>query len=189
MTKKETRKIAKRNILDGKSKQDTFDELRLVCKLPQEELGKIVRQISSLETRQKYRVLNIVLIVLLTLTIVFKMLSLISIETASGFSFTPLIMISILINVLMLLGVSSFHHSVYKVTAILGILALPNMLIVITKPHFDTLYLIDLAMIASFIFLGFYLNSKLFPNYWTEKEIYQNEFGENRMRYILKFQD
>jgi hypothetical protein len=53
MIRKEVRKVAKHSILSGKSKQETFEELRKTSGLSAEDLAKIVQTIPSLKIRHR----------------------------------------------------------------------------------------------------------------------------------------
>lgn len=54
---------------------------------------------------------------------------------------------------------------------------------------FEPLILIDIVIAAIIIGLGFSLNSKLFPNYYTVKERYQDIQGQDRYRDVIRFED
>jgi predicted RNase H-like HicB family nuclease len=189
MTKKEARKAAKQSILDGKTKQETFETLKETSKLPTEDLAKIIQSIPSLNARQKYKTLNVVLIVLLSLTVLFKMLSGIPIVIQNGIKWFPILFILPIINVLLLWGVATFSAGSHRFVAIFTILGLLRSLGDLIGKPFEPLMLIDLAIAAGLIGLGFYLNSKLCPDFLTVKERYQNNQGQDRMRNVIKFDE
>ena len=189
MTKKEVKKVAKQSILGGKSKQETFEELNETSKLPTKDLAKIIVGIPSLQAREKYKPLNIILIALLSLTILFKILVGVLFIIVNGITWLPVLFIFPIINILFLIAIATYSHDSHKWLAIFTILALfreiPNML----GEAFGPLTLIDLAIYAGLIGLGFYLNSKFYPNYLTVKERYTDNQGEMRMRNVVKFED
>lgn len=189
MTKRETRKLVRRSISDGKSKQDTFDDLSHLKNIPLEDLAQIIRKISSFEARSNYRILNSVLIILLSITIAFKLIAGIPAVMTKGLLAVPLLLISPILNILLLIGVASYNYLSYLWVAIFSIIGLLGIVINFSSNPSELLYLIDLATTGVFIFISFFLKSKLFPNYWTRKEIYQNEKGEDRMRYVFQFED
>lgn len=189
MTKKEARKAAKQSILNGKTKQETFEELKGTSKLPTEDLAKIIQTIPSLKVREKYRTLNIILIVLLSLTVLFKMLAGIPIIIENGIKWFPVLFILPIINILLLVGVATYSPSSHKFVAIFTIIGLLRSLGDLIGKPFEPFMLIDLSIAAGLIGLGFYLNSKLCPDYLTVKERYQNNQGQDRMRNVIKFDE
>ena len=189
MTKKAVKKEVKRLILEGKTKQEAYDELKGISKMKAEDLAKIVQSVPSLNARDKYRSLNIVLIGLLSLTVALKMLSGLPIVIEKGIAWFPVLLFLPLINIILLIGVSTYNQSSYKFVAILAILGLFRLLRDLLSSSFDTFIIIDVVFAAGLIGLGFYLGSKLFPNYTTVKERYQNSQGQDRMRNVIKFED
>jgi hypothetical protein len=189
MTKKEARKAAKKSILDGKTKQETFETIKETSKLPTEDLAKIIQSIPSLKARQKYKTLNLVLIVLLSLTVLFKMLAGIPIIIENGIKWVPVLFILPIINILLLIGVYTYSPNSHKWVAIFTILGLLHSLSDILGQPFEPLILIDLTIAAGLIGLGFYLNSKLCPDYLIVKERYQNNQGQDRLRNVIKFDE
>lgn len=189
MTKSALRKTAKRTISDGKTKQETFDELSLVSSIPLADLSLIIRRISSIPARNKYRILNYVLVIFLSLTVAVKMLESIPTIVEKGLFWIPIIMIYPAINILLLVGVASYNYLAYLWVAILSILGLLGVFLKFAQYPSLTLFIVDVAFMIIFIFLAFFLKAKLFPYYVTKKEMYQNELGENRMRYVFRFVD
>jgi len=189
MTKKEVRKAALQSILDGKTKQETFETLKETSKLPTEDLAKIIQSIPSLQARQKYKTLNMILIGLLSLTVLFKMMAGIPIIIENGIKWFPVLFILPIINILLLIGVATYSQSSHKWVAIFTIFGLLRSLSDILGQPFEPLIIIDLTIAAGLIGLGFYLNSKLCPDYSTVKERYQNNQGQDRLRNVIKFND
>ncbi len=189
MTKREVRKIAKRSIADGKSKQDTFNDLNELKKIPMEDLAQIIKKISSFKVRSKYRILNYILIILLSLTIALRILAAIPEVLEKGLTWLPVILILPAIYILILIGVASYNYGSYLLISILAILGLLGVLLNYSTYDSLLLYFADILYASLFSFLVLFLKAKLFPLYQTKKEIYQNEFGENRMRYVFQFED
>jgi hypothetical protein len=74
MTKEEVRKAARQSILDGKTKQETFEELKGTSYRSWKstvDLAKIIQKIPTLQVRKKYKTLNVILVVILSLTVLF----------------------------------------------------------------------------------------------------------------------
>lgn len=188
MTKRNARKAAKQSILDGNSKQETFDTLKETSKISTEDLAKIVQSIPSMNARKKYKTSNMVLIILLSITILIKVLAGIPLVLQLGFKWFPLLFILPIINILLLVGIATYAAGIHKLVAILTILGVIRTIQTI-EGQFEPVMLIDFALAAALIGLGFYLNSVLCPKYWSVKEVYQNEEGQNRMKHVIKFED
>ena len=189
MTKKEVRQLAKQKIKEGKTQQQTFEEIKETSDRPSEEIANIVKQIPTLAARQKNKTLNYVLIGLLALTILSKMLAGIPIALQDGIKSLPIIFILPIINILMLWGVSTYSVGAHRVTGFLSLLALLRSLGDILGKPFEPLVLVDLVLIGGMLFLGFYLNNKLTPGYDIVKEKYTDSQGRTKLRNKIKFED
>lgn len=189
MTKKELKKAAEQNILEGNTKQETFEALKGMSKLSSEELATIVRSIATPRARDQYRGLNVLLILLLTISFLFKVQTGIASMMQGGVSELPILLISTTISLLLILGVAKFHVGIYRLIAILAILSIFTLVKnILTNPS-NPLLIIDVLMIGGIIGLGFYLNAKLFPSYSIVKELYQNSQGQNRLKHVILFND
>lgn len=189
MTKRELRKAVKQSILDGKLKQEIFQELKDTSKNPPEDLAKIIQSIPSLTARQKYKILNSIFIGLLLLTILFKMMTGIPIVIKNGIKWLPILFVLPIINILLLIGVLTYSSNSHKWVAFFTILGLLRSFSDILGQPFVPLIIVDLTIAAGLIGLGFYLNYKLCPEYLTVKERYQNNQGQDKMRNVIKFNE
>lgn len=72
MRSNELRKLAEQKIQEGKSHQETFEELKEETKVNPVKIAKIVRYIPTLKNREKYKSAQTLLIVFLGITILFK---------------------------------------------------------------------------------------------------------------------
>ena len=189
MTKKEVRKAANQSILNGKTKQETFEELKTTSHRSEKDLAKIIQTIPSLRARKKYKVLNIILIVLLSLTILFKMMAGLPIIIENGIKWFPIVFLLPIINIWLLFGVITYRPHYHRMVAVFAILGLFQLFGNMVGEPFEPLIIIDFSIAAGLIGLGFYLNSKLFTNYLTVKERYQNNQGQTKLRDVIKFED
>lgn len=189
MTKKEVRKLAQQKIKEGKTQQQTFEEIKEESDRPAEEIAIIVKGIPTLAKRQKYKSLNSVLIGLLVLTIALKMNSGIPIVVEKGIKWFPIIFILPLINVFMLWGVSTFRASFHRFAAVLTMISVIRNLKHFLGESFEPMLILDLMIYGGIIFLGFYLQGKLTPGYATVKERYTNSEGQARLRNQIIFND
>jgi len=189
MTKKEVRRAAKQSILNGKTKQETFEELKMTSYRSAEDLAKIIRNIPSLKARKKYKTLNNILIVLLSLTIAFKIMAGIPIIIENGIKWIPILFLLPIINILLLIGIATYSPGGHKAVALLTLLGVFQLIGNIVGKPFEPFILIDFAIAAGLIGISLYLNSKLFPDYLTVKEHYQNNMGQKKLRDVIKFED
>ncbi len=173
MTKKELTKSAEQKIKEGKSRQETFEELKEESKNKSEEIAKIVRFIPTLENRQKYKAAQIILIVLLSVTILFKMFAGIPIIIENGIKWWPIIFLLPIINIALTYGIVTYKGQYYQFVGIFTILGLLRSFQNISGTTFDTLILVDVGITGGLIGLGFYLNSKMVSEHKTVKEKFQ----------------
>lgn len=189
MTIKEAKKAALQIILEGKTKQETFETLKVTSKLPYEELADIIEPIPSLSARNKYKRLNTILVMLLSFTVLIKIIAGVPLLIENGIEWFPVLFLLPIINVIILRGVLKFEVGIHKYAAIWTIIGILNSLKDIIDKPFEPLMIIDFGIYGGIIGLGFYLNNKLCPDYLTVKEHYQNNQGQDKMRKVIKFED
>ena len=189
MTNKETRKLARQKINEGKSHQETFEELLQETKKPAEGIAKIVRFIPTLENRRKYKTVQTILIIVLALTILIKMAAGLSIVMEKGIHWSPIIFLLPIINIALLYGVATYQGQYYRLVVILSIFSLINGLLNTAGEAFDPLILIDLGIAGVLIGLGIYLNAKMVSKCQTIKEKYLDQEGEPQLRKRIEMLD
>jgi len=189
MTKNELIKSVKQSIHSGKTKQETFEQLKMVSNLPQEKLAKIIKGIPTLKAKASCQSANIVLIILLSLTIFFKITWGIATVFEDGIKWFPLVIIAPIINVILLIGVFKYKTESYVFIAVLAFIGLLQYFAAIVGQNFNPLSLIDFAIGITLIILGFYIYLKLQSDYQILKQRYQNSQGQYRYRDVIKFYD
>jgi hypothetical protein len=189
MKLKEAAKIARKQIAEGKTRQETFDTLMADHKLPSVEFATIIQGIPSLQSREKYKTANGILMTLIILTIVFKLIAGIFLVMENGLMTLPILLILPLLNIYLLWGVLNFRPGAHRVVAIFTILGIVRSLQQVIGQAFDPILLLDFAIAAGLIGLGFYLNTKLHPAYKTVRESYLNSEGYELDRYVIKFEE
>jgi hypothetical protein len=107
----------------------------------------------------------------------------------NGINWLPVLFIFPIINILLLVGVASYTQSAHKYVAFFTIFSLLRSSKEFIGQPIDIFMVVDLILIAGLIGLGFYLNAKLCPDYSIIKERYQNNQGQDRLRYVIKFND
>ena len=186
MTDREIRKAAKRSILNGKTRQETFEELKGTNYQSAKKVANIIQKIPSLRARSRYKIQYIVLIVLLSVMIFVKMKAIIPfiIEEELWVLFIFLFPI---INILV--GVVTYRRNSYMMVVLLCSIWQYVLGFELVNDSFKPSLLIDIAIVAVFIELGTLLYFKLFPDYLTKKELYKNKQGQNKLRIVIKFED
>lgn len=187
MTKKEVRKSALTSILEGKSKQETFESLSKTSNLPTKALANIIQSIPSLYDRQRYKSLNALLIFLISLTILYKLITEITLLVETEIKWFDFPFLPLIIYIVSLIGVIKFSVGMHRFVALYSTYELINYLSEIKS--FDPLKFYELAIAAALIGIGFYLHTKLFPKYIIVEEQYINSEGEDKLREVIKFND
>ena len=187
MSKKEIRKIVKKNILDGKTKQEIFEELKETSYRSHQVLAKIIRKVPSLQAIKKYNPLNNILIVLLAIMILIKIAIGMFIIIESGFSFSIIVtnwfsflFILPIVDIFLLIGVATYSPNSHIYVAIWAFYSISHII------KFERFLCLGLIAIIG---LGFYLNSKLYPKYLTVKKRYKDSHGLTRLKNVIKFED
>lgn len=186
MTKKEIRKLALQKIKEGKTQHKTFEELKGTSGIPSTELANIIKAIPTLALRNKYKILNDILIGLLGITFAFKIMTGILLIIENGVSWIPILFILPIINVFLLWGVATYSGSTHRLVGVFGVLSLTNT---ISNLNEGFLAFIDFGILVAIIGLGYYLQSKLTPGYRTIKEKYLNNQNQSRLRNKIVFND
>ena len=187
MTNKEIRKHATERIEEGKSRQEVFEELSETVKMAKDDLAKIIRFIPSLELRKKHKVAHVTLLILLGISVLFKMFAGIPLVIKNGINWLPIIFILPIINIILLYLIGNYRGENYKFVGIMGILGLTRSLQSLTEIASNPLIIVDFAFILLTIGLGFYLNSVMVPEFKTVKQKYTDENGKTKIRSRIKF--
>ena len=189
MTKKGVRKLAKKMIEDGRSHQETFNEIKDLCDFSVEEIAKIMKLIPSKSKKEKNKVANTVLFIVLCFTIVQKIFFGLSlIEDLEGFAIL-IILLFPLLNVYFAYNVAVFNTPIYRMIAFFTIISIIQSLKNISGITMDIFALIDIVIAIALIFLGFYLNTKMTVLYEVSNEKYENQNGESRLRKVITFEE
>lgn len=189
MKLKEAAKIARKQISEGKTRQETFDTLMASNNLPSVEFATIIQAIPSVQARNKYKTANVILTTLLILTIVFKLITGIFFVMENGLMTLPVLLLLPLLNIYLLWGVLNYRPGTHRVVGILAILGILRSLQHVIGQPFDPLLFLDFSIAAGLIGLGFYLHNKLHPVYRTVRESYQNSEGHELVRNAIKFDE
>ncbi|MCS6822935.1 MAG: hypothetical protein NZ529_01475 [Cytophagaceae bacterium] len=188
--KKEIQLAAKQCILEGKTKQETYEALKDRFKIPPTKIAEIVEAMVTLKAKSKYSKLNWFLIILLSLVALIKIIGLYtSIREGQTNQVSFLQLINIVINLLLIWGLATYHPFVHRILIMGIILGLVHSLKEFVYSEFNALIFFCLLIDATIVILGFYLNSKLHPMYRIVKETYKDDRGEDKTRMVIKFKD
>ncbi len=188
MTKTEIKKLAKQKIAEGKSHQETFDEIRKDSETRQslESKAKVIRFIPTLEKRKKFKGVHWGLVILLAGTVALKLILGFAVISRVGAQLLPVVLLFPVINIILLIGLIQFKSQYYRIIAVLAIFGLLQSLFRIAN-NFNIAYLIDLAINGVLIILALFLHSKMVSKYYSFREKYTNAEGEISKRETIKF--
>ena len=184
MDKREVKKLVREQILGGKTKEETFNNLFERSGLPADDLAKIICVFPSREAKERVKVPNIILAVLLGITALTKVMAVFSIGEGPLFMF---LLFAPIINIVLLLAVLAHSSGIHKGTAILGIISLFR--IITQLKGADPLIFIDVLFILAIIALGFYLDSQLRSDYHIAYKNFTNEDGTVETKEVVEFDD
>ena len=187
MTDREIRKAAKQSILNGKTKQETFEELKGKNYKSAKKTANIIQKIPSLRARSRYKIQYIALIVLLSIVVLVKMKTVLPFIIENEMWILVIFLLPIIINIFV--GIARYRQNSYITVTLLSYFWQLILGVELVNNTFKPLLLIDIAIAAGLIELSSTLNSKLFPEYLTAKEPYKNKHGQNRQRIVIKFED
>lgn len=187
MKKKEIKKLVQQKIAEGKSRQQTFDEIKEQEKVSSEELAKIVKNFIPLALRDEFKKPHTLLLIILGITILFKILAGLPLIINNGLAYLPLLLLMPIINIALTYGVYKYQANMYMFVAIFTIIGTARSALNLDFENLDSLLIIDLIVAASLIGLGFYLRSKIDTGYETVKVKYTNKEGQPRLRNKIKF--
>ncbi len=189
MKKREIRKLAEQKIKEGKTRQQTYEEIKKDSKEKSEVIAKIVRFIPTLENREKYKIPHTILIMVCLLTIIFKMLAGIPIVIERGINWLPIIFLFPIINIIFTYGLITYKGQYYRLVAIFTIIGLLRSLQYIFGSPFEPLIVLELAIALTLTGLGFFLNKRMVSEHELVKEKHTNNEGQLRLRNKIKFID
>lgn len=190
MKRKDLRKQAFQFINSGKSKQQTYDELKEMPGVSPNVVANIVRNIPSLQSRQQYRALVQVFVFYLGLMILQIIYRTVMMSMENGFDWVYLVaLIPIGIYMILIWGVATFNGYSYKYVVIWLTIQFFFQFINSMVESFTLFDILVLVFVSAGIGLGLYFYYRLCPNYQVFHEEFQIFQGQKEMRRIIKFKD
>ena len=187
MTDKEIKRLAEQKIKEGKSRQETFDELQSVSSTPSTGLADIVKFFPSLELRKQYKIQQVVLVLLLVYSVIIKMISTLPLIVEKGVSWLPLILIIPAITIFFTYAVITFKTQYYKWIAFISIWGILKSYTALMDG--ETFMYFQLGVTLFTAGLSYFLYLKLASDYEIIKEPYRNNQGQNRLRKKIIFKN
>lgn len=188
MKKSEIRKYALERILEGKSRQETYLELKEDGIAKPEEIADVVRYVPSLENRKKFKIPYVALLALMGIGLALRMLGVFGLwiegqtPVAIGYAITAII------PIYFLYALGTYRTKVLNIIAILGGLGLLRAIIALAQN--TAIYeMIDVILVGIITVLAYYLNKNIANPYEIVKEPYLDQQGNKKVKRLIVFQD
>lgn len=183
MTNKEVTKRVRTLVYEGKSQQEIFDTIINDSFVNSDELATVIRRNPSLEIRKKYRIPFWLLIGIFFANALLRVIQ-ISTNLIVGkideviFGFFSLLILFFLIR-----GLLYYKRAAYVITIIIFCC----MLITLLFGNVGLRFYVTLIYGVVSIFITATLLVGLFPNYDKQKELFINQDGVKKLRYVYTF--
>lgn len=189
MTKSQLRKYTQDCLDAGKSKHETYEELKLMTSMKPEEVANIVQAVPNQKLKDLNQVPQILLLIVMGIYVASHAFILyVSLKYESVLdSFWP--SVRFLAGLLLFFGFMLCRIEAYRVAKIWMGLGLLRFTTLAFLEGNEWLHLVDMLLLLSLVILTAYLEIKLFPSYRIVKELYQNRLGEDRLRNTIRFDD
>lgn len=153
-----------------------------------EDIGKVVRFVPTLHTRQKYKVPNTILAVFLFLTAVLKMLGVyVLLSDANTIALLVGLIVAPAINVIFGVLVLRYYASIYQVILVLTLIGVVRSMGKIDLSSADAL--LDITLIATTVGLAIFLMVKVASGFELKTKAVTNEKGEKTIKKWIVFND
>ena len=162
LNKKEAIKIIQDRILKNVPRQEILNELSEQY-YDKNKITALIASTIDPQTKEKYKILNNLLLGLLAVTIIAKILIGIVLLSTLSPLLIPIAFALPIITIWFALEVSKFKGYIYN---ILGLLAIASIFNAISNIRESGIYgIIDVVIVIAICGLSFYLGNKMFPNY------------------------
>lgn len=165
MDQKTTKKLVEKGRAEGKSDQEIYNELSEYYP-SKKNLALLITGTPTQEDRDKYKMLNNVLIALLAVTILFRLIAAFYLVSAGEWATVFFMFLGMLLTGLIIYGVFNYIGGFYKAFGFLSLLGVVRALAGFSGSIVE---LIDLALLIPIPILCFYLGAKLFPKFKPNK--------------------
>ena len=164
INKKKAREFIIESRLNKKSDQEIYNKLSEQY-LDKKTIAKVITRTVTKEYKDKYKVLNIILLCLIGIAIIFKVIPVFGMNIETG-GIWPLLLIFVVmaLNLYFFYEVFRFNANIYKLIGFLSVVNLFRFLINLEEAGILDIVL-SLGTGLGIIGLSFYLGSRLIPNY------------------------
>lgn len=160
--KKAVKKFVIESRIIGKTDREIYDELSLIY-YDKKTVAMIINGTVTEERKSKNKLLHTLLLVLVGITILFKILIVTSLSSASGKpEMLWLVLLVPIINIFFFVQIFRYDAGIFRLC---GILTLVSVFQSVTKTSNGTDLIMTLVLGGGIIGLSFYLGSVLFPGY------------------------
>jgi len=175
------RKATKQFIIDNRSLGKTDQEIyNLLAEqyYDKKTIALLITSQVTTENRKKYKVLNTLLLVLISITILFKILAIVQLSLSAGQVWALIFIFLVpLLNIYFFYEVLRYNGTIYR---ILGLLTMASFLQSISKGGTVLDITIGAFLCILIVGLAFYLDNYMFP-YYSPSHLKKDSNGE----YIL----
>jgi len=189
MTKNELRKRAQDCLDSGKSKHETYEELKLMTSMKPEEVANIVQGVPTQKNKETHKIPQILLLIAMGIYVALYAVLAFSFDNSTTNVELFWYVVRLLVGLGLFFGFILYRPEAYRFSEFWMGLGLIRFTVFAFFDGFEWLYLVDILLFLVLIFLSAYLELKLFPNYRVVKELYQNRLGEDRLRNTIRFED
>ncbi len=189
MTKREVKKLAKQKISEGKSQQETYDEIVEMTKLNRQKVAQIVKMIPTIKSKAESKLLNSILVVLLVLKSIMQLVLGFIIVAAYDSEFAPVVFILSIPSLLLMIGVATYFTDAHRITGILAFGAFLFSILTMGNGGFDILVFLDIVLLGSIFIISLYLQAVLVPGYKVVKEDYTDEESKSTHLFKVEFKE
>ncbi|MFT3704362.1 MAG: hypothetical protein QM802_18480 [Agriterribacter sp.] len=165
MDQKTAKKLVEKGRAEGKSDQEIYNELSTDY-ASKKNLALLITGTATTADRQKYKMLNNVLIALLGVTLAFRLIAAFYLISSGEWATVFFLFLGMVLTGLVIYAVFNYMGAFYKPFGFLSALSVVKTLI---GSSGSMLELIDLALLIPIPILCFYLGAKLFPNFKPNK--------------------
>ncbi|HET6224755.1 MAG TPA: hypothetical protein VFF27_00655 [Bacteroidia bacterium] len=187
MKKQRVDKYVETEVKKGKTHQEIYDHIIATSTFKIHDIAEIVRKIPTLEKREKYKGMNVILLSLLAITVVHGMILIIEngrhISSRMLYTFPPITMI---VSAILFYCIYNYKRNMHLVLGIWSILRSLESLNGLLRE--DNLYFfINLIISIIMIVLSFYLSVKVVSDYTFNKDLQQQ--NPERREGLITFKD
>jgi len=189
MNKSQLRKRAEDSLRSGRTKHETYEELKMMTSTKPEEIAKIVQGVPTEKVKDTNKILQILLLIFIGIYVVlhiFVVYVSFQYETYSAL-FWPVF--RFIAGLIIFFALMFYRSEAYRFVLFWMGLGLLRSVLTLFTSGFDWVHLVDIFLYLIIVVLAFLLERKLFPAYQVVKELYQNRLGEDRLRNTIRFED